>query len=157
MGDRRIAFTDPNVAVFDGPDRILHVPFAHNTAFSRRGGKAVDLHHRYQAADANSSNLAGFAEVEAVGVANGRPDNVEDGDLLPVNFALEKTCVFPTTGRVAVEADRGKDFDILSIAGLQYINLNAQVHGVLRVSRIITVAGDFVSCTIPSDLRYGNI
>lgn len=155
--ERMPQFNDPNVAVYDGPDRVLHVPFAAGTIFQRRGGKAVDLHHRYQAATANSSNLAGFAEVEAVGVANGRPATVADAQRLPVNFGLEKSCVFPTTGRNATLADRGKDFDIVVVGGVQYVNLNASANGVLRVSRLVTQNGDFVSCVIPADLRYGNI
>jgi hypothetical protein len=151
-------FTDPNAMAYDGEDRILHPPFAAGTIFRRRGGKAVDFHHRFQAATANSSNLAGFAMVEDVGVAGGRPETVADGDLVPVNFNLHKTCVFPTTGRVATEADRGHDFDIYVDAnGVQYVNLLATQHGVLRISRLVCQAGDFVSCSIPPDLRYGNL
>lgn len=158
MPDKMATFTDPNSAVYDGPDRIIHVQFLANQAFRRRGGKAVDLHQYYRAATANSSNLAGFAEVEDVGVANGRPETVATGDLLPVNFALEKTCVFPTSGAVpATEQHRGKDYDIYVDANsVQYVNLNAQTNGVLRVSRIVTTDGLWVSCGIPPDLRYGN-
>lgn len=153
------SFTDPNVGPYDGEDRILHVPFAAGTVFRRRGGKAVDLHHRYQAATANSSNLAGFAEVEEVGVAGGRPpESVADGDTLPVNFSNHKTQVFPTTGRDATEVDRGKDFDVyVDPNGVQYVNMNSSVNGVLRVSRLVTAGGDHVSCIIPDDLRYGNL
>jgi hypothetical protein len=151
-------FTDPNSAVYDGPDRIFQVPFASGTVFRRRGGKAVDLHHRYQAATANSSNLAGFAEVEDVGVAGGRPASVSDGDLLPVNMSLEKTNVFPTSGDVVcTEAHLGKDYDIFVDAnGIQYVDLTSSVMGVLRASRIVTQDGLWVSCGVPPDLRYGN-
>jgi hypothetical protein len=155
--ERMPTFTDPNVGVYDGEDRIMHVPFAAGTIFRRRGGKAVDLHHRYRAATANSSNLAGFAEVEEVGVAGGRPTSVADGDTLPVNFSLHKSQVFPTTGRAANQADRGKDFDIfVDATGRQFVNMGASVMGVLRISRIVTADGLHVSCEIPPDLRYGN-
>jgi hypothetical protein len=150
--------SDPNVSVYDGEDRILHAMFAAGTIFRRRGGKAVDFHHRYQAATANSSNLAGFAECEDVGVAGGRPVSIADGDTIPVNFGLHKSCVFPTTGRVAVESDSGHDFDIFVDAnGVQFVNLLSSQMGVLRVSRLVTATGDHVSCVIPVDLRYGNV
>jgi len=151
-------FTDPNVGPYDGEDRILHVPFAASSFFRRRGGKFVDLHHRYRVANANSSNLAGIAEVEEVGTANGRPVSVADGDELAVNFSKHKTCVIPTTGRAANAADVGKDFDIYVDANnVQMINLNAQVNGVLRVSRLVSRDGLHVSAIIPTDLRYGDI
>jgi hypothetical protein len=117
----------------------------------------VDLHAYYQAATANSSNLAGFACVEDVGVANGKPDTVNAGDFLPVNMAVTKAFVFPTTGRDATLNDIGKDFDIyVDGAGVQFVNLGASVHGVLRISAIVTQDGDWVSVTIPPDLVYGN-
>jgi len=151
-------FTDPNAGPYDGADRIIHVPYAAGTIFRRRGGKFVDLHYRYQVATANSSNLAGIAEVEEVGTADGRPTSIADGDNIPTNFDKEKTAVIPTTGRVAVESDRGKDFDIYVDAdNIQYINLNATTHGVLRVSRIVSQDGLHVSAYIPGDLRYGDI
>ncbi len=151
-------FTDPNVGVYDGEDRIMHVPFASGTVFKRRGGKAVDLHHRYGAATAAASNLAGFAEVEEVGTASGRPTTVADGDNLPVNFGLHKTAVLPTTGRVATSADVGKDFDIYVDAnGIQMVNLSNTRLGVLRVARLVTAGGEYVSCAIPPTKRYGDI
>lgn len=157
MADRMPTYTDPNVSVYDGPDRIIHPPFAAGTIFRRRGGKAADLHHRYHAATAVSSNLAGFVEVEDVGVAGGRPVTVADGDVLPLNVGLEKTNVFPTTGRIATQADRGKDFDLyVDPTGVQMINLLSSTYGVLRVSRIVTADGSHVSCAISPDLRYGN-
>jgi len=157
--ERMPTFTDPNVSVYDGPDRIMHVPFAAGTIFRRRGGKAVDLHHRYQAATANSSLLAGFAELEEAGVTDGRPESIADGDLLPVNFAQEKTCVFPTSGGTeATVANVGKDYDVyVDGTGRQFVNLGAQVHGVLRVSRLVSADGLHVSCIIPEDVAYGRI
>ena len=158
MPERMETFTDPNADGYDGVDRIMHVPFAVDTVFRRRGGKAVDLHHRFQAATANSSNLAGFAEVEDVGVSGGKPESVADGDILPVNMGLEKSNVFPTTGRDATEADVGKDFDIyVDGNGVQHVDLGNSTHGVLRVSRLVTRDGDYVSCVIPPDLRVGNV
>ena len=151
-------FTDPNASAWNGVDRIQHVSFAAGTVFRRRGGKAVDLHHRFQAATANSSNLAGFAEVEDVGVSGGRPESVADGDTLPVNMGLEKSFVFPTTGRAATEADVGKDFDIhVDGNNVQFVNLDSTTHGVLRVSEVVTANGSYVACVIPVDLRHGNV
>ena len=151
-------YTDPNLNGYDGPNRIIHSPFAAGSQFCRRGGKAVDLHHYFQSATANSSNLAGFAEVEQVGIAGGRePTSITDGMELPVNFDLGKTAVFPTTGRAATDADAGKDFDIhVDANGCQFINMGASVNGVLRVSRLASADGLHVSCEIPPDLRYGN-
>lgn len=153
-------YTDPNCSDYTGPNRIMHVPFASGTIFRRRGGKAVDLHHYYQAATANSSNLAGFAEVEDVGVTGGRPVSVAAAQTLPVNFALEKACVFPTSGGVEADAVThvGKEFDIYVDAnGVQYIDLNSTTHQVLRVSQIASRDGKHVSCVIPADLRHGNL
>ena len=149
---------DPNVSAHTGPDRILWNAFAAGTIFRRRGGKAVDKHHYYQAATANSSNLAGFAEVEEVGVAvTGKPVSVSAGDELPVNHSLEKAFVFPTTGRAATTADIGKDYDIyVDATGIQYVNLGASTKGVLRISQIVTRDAMWVACMVPPDLRYGN-
>ena len=148
---------DPNVSAHTGPDRIFHCAFAAGTIFRRRGGKAVDKHHYYQAATAASSNLAGFAEVEEVGVANGKPVTVNAGDELPVNHSLEKAFVFPTTGRAATVADIGKDFDIyVDPNGIQMVNLGASKLGVLRISQIVTRDAMWVAVQVPPDLRYGN-
>lgn len=151
-------YTDPNLDGYTGPNRIQHVGFAAGTIFRRRGGKAVDLHHFYQAATANSSNLAGFAEVEDVGVAGGRPAAVAAAEELPVNFALEKACVFPTSGGVACpDTNLGKDFDIfVDAAGVQYIDLNGTTNQVLRISAIASRDRLHVAVVIPPDLRYGN-
>lgn len=154
------SYSDPNLDGYDGPNRIKHVPFAAGSLFHRRGGKAVDYHHRYQSATSISSNLAGFAEVQEYGVAGGRlPVTVIDGDRIPVNFALEKTNVFPTSGGVAATEDMvGSDFDLyVDAAGVQYINLNGHTYDVLRLSEICTADGKHVACQIPPDLRYGNI
>lgn len=151
-------YTDPNLGPYDGADRIIHVRFRAGTIFRRRGGKFVDLHHRYRAAVAASSNLAGIAECEEVGTAAGRPESIANDDRIPVNFTKEKTAVIPTTGRAATEADVGKDFDIFVDANnVQMINLNAQATGVLRVSRLASADGLHVSAYIPGDLRYGDI
>ena len=152
-------YSDLNCDGYDGEDRIKHVKFAAGTIFGRRGGKAVDLHHRYQAATANSSNLAGFAEVQAVGETNGRPASVADGDTLPVNMGLEKTNIFPTSGAATCSDDLvGKDFDIyVDGDGYQYVDLSNQTNGVLRIAGVATIDRKHVACSIPTDLRYGNI
>lgn len=158
MSEKLNTYSDPKVGPWDGADNVRHVPFASGTVFRRRGGKAVDLHHRYQAATANSSNLAGFAEVDEVGVSGGHPASVSDGDDLAVNFGLEKTHVFPTSGRAAVESDRGKDFDIAVDANnVQYVDMSTQSNKVLRIVRVLDDDGAYVACSIPTDLRYGNL
>ena len=156
---RRFQFSDPSCRVHYGTDHIRHVMFAADSLFGRRGGKAVDLHHRYHSATAVSSNLAGFAEVVEAGIAGGNePVSISDGDKLAVNMDLQKASVFPTTGRVATEADIGKDFDIYVDAnGNQFCNMGASVTGVLRVADLIEDAGNYVACVIPPDLRYGNL
>jgi len=157
MSNQMKTFNMPNVSMHDGPDRNKFVPFAASQVFKRYGGKAVDLHTYYQAATAASSNLAGFAQVEEVGTANGRPTSLSAGDQLPVNFALEATCVFPTTGGTATSNDIGKDYDIAVVGNVQYCNLGASSTGVLRISKIVDEGGNYVSCSIPPDLRYGNL
>ena len=150
--------SDPNISAHTGPDRIFFCAFAAGTVFKRRGGKAVVKAHYYQAATAAASNLAGFAEVEEVGTANGKPVSVGAGDILPVNFALEKAFVFPTTGRTAVVADIGKDYDLyVDGSGVQYVDLGASNQGVLRVSQIVTKDANWVACAVPPGKRYGNL
>jgi hypothetical protein len=97
--------------------------------------------------------------VDEVGVTDGQPDSVSAGDHLPVDFDLTRSQLFPTSGGVvATEAHLGKDYDIYVDAnGIQYVNLNAQTYGVLRIAGIETQDGLTVSCVIPPDLRYGNL
>jgi len=152
-------FTDPACRCHDGVDRIKWVEMDGGVTFSRRGGKGVMLAGNYRHANALSSSLAGWLECEAVGVTNGHPDSVTSGDKLPVNFGLDKTCVFPTSNRVAVEADIGRAFDIV-VEGAdqkQYINMAASTLGVVVVTDIIDVDGDFVAVRIPTANRYGNL
>lgn len=153
-------YSDPNLDGYDGLNRIKHVPFEAGSLFHRRGGKAVDYHHLYRSAVTISSNLAGFAEVEECGVTGGRlPDAITADYRLPVNFALEKTSVFPTSGGVEATDDMvGSDFDLYVDAnGIQYIDLNGHTYNVLRLSEICTQERKHVACQIPPDLRYGNI
>jgi len=158
MGLKPTTYDDPKVGPVDGDDRIFHVPFAVSSVTDRRGGKAVDLHHRYQIGTANSSNLAGFLEVDEIGTASGHPTSVADGDNLPVNFGLQKTHAFPTSGRVATVADVGKDFDIsVDANNVMYVNLSAVTKGVLRVTKLLDASGNWVACGIPPDLRHGNL
>lgn len=150
-------FTDPVCGTYDGDDRIFHVPFAASQVLPRRSGKAVDLHHQYQAATANSSNLAGFLEVDAIGVTGGHPATVNAGDSLPVNFGLSKTCVFPTSNRPATEADVGKSFDIVVNSNVQYVNMNASAKDILVVTEVLDENGAYVACRIPTGKRHGNL
>lgn len=150
--------TDPAARTYDGVDRIAWVEMDGGVVFPRRGGKGVMLAGRYRHANANSSSLAGWLEMDAVGVTNGHPVSVTSGDRLPVNFDLSKTAVFPTSNRPAVEADIGRDFDIIAGADhTQYVNMNATGLGVLTVTNVIDKDGEWVAVRIPADKRYGNL
>ena len=150
--------TDPNTQQYDGPCRIRHVPFEGGDVFRRRGGKAVDKHHFYRSAVAASSNLAGFAVVDEIGVVGGQIETVALGEMLPVDMHPERTQLFPTTGRLAIPADVGKDCDLyVDTNGIQYANLDAHATNVLRISDIVTWDMAWVSCGIPPALRYGNL
>ncbi len=159
MSEKLLNFTDPNCGPYEGEDRILHAQFATGTAFKRRGGKAVERGNTayYVAATANSTTLAGFAEVEECGVTGGRPESITNGDTLPVNFGLHKTAVFPTTGRVATVADVGHDFDVYVADNKQFIHMTKQTTGVLRVEKVLDDAGNWVAVSIPPTKRYGNL
>jgi hypothetical protein len=157
--------TDPWYGVNTGVDRIKWVQFD-GAYFPRRGGKAVmraanDLYYRN--ADANSSTLAGFLEADSVGNSQGHPVSPSTGDKLPVNFGIDKTCVFPTTGRVPVATDVGRTFAIWNDAlQTQHCNLNgASPTGVLQVVQVMTDGTEFgnnaVVCKIPEARRWGNL
>jgi len=157
MPEKVLNMTDPACRTRDGLDRIKWVQFSASQIFARRGGKAVDLQAKYQAATASSSNLAGFLEMDVVGVSGGHPASVSDGDLLPVNMGLEKTCVFPTTGRVATIDDVGRTFDIVVVSNAQYVNMLADTKSILRVDDVIDDGGEYVSVSIPVGKRHGNL
>lgn len=158
MPEKVKRFTDPAALAYDGVDRIKWVEMDGGVAFTRRSGKAVGLYGLYRKADANSSTLAGFLELAEVGTATSDITSVSSNDKLPVNFGLEKTFVMPTSNRAAVEADRGRTFDIiLSASGVQYINMAATAKGILSVSEVIDSAGAYVSVRIPTAKRYGNL
>jgi len=126
--------------------------------FPRRGGKGVMLCGSYRHANANASTLAGWLEMDAVGVTGGHPDSITSGDRLPVNFGISKTCVFPTSNRAAVEADIGRSFNIVAGADhTQYVNLNATSLGILTVTNVLDVNGAYVAVKIPEAKRYGNL
>jgi len=157
MSEKLKANTDPSCRTYTGVDRIYWVPMAASQVFARRGGKAVDLHHRYQAATASSSNLAGFIETDAAGIATGHPASTSDGDLLPVNFGNSKSCVFPTTGRAATAADVGKRFDIAVVSSAQFVNMSASSKGILQIEKVLDNGGAWVAASIPADKRYGTL
>jgi hypothetical protein len=159
MAEKLNNFTDPVCGTYDGEDRIFNVPFAASQALARRGGKAVDcpLFGNYKAATALSENLAGFLEVDAIGVTGGHPATVSEGDLLPVNFGINKTCVFPTSNRAALSSDIGKSFDIIVASNVQYVNMNASTKGILKITEVLDEAGNFVACGIPTSKRHGNL
>ena len=157
MTEKILNMTDPAARTRSGNDRCFMVPFAASQVMTRRGGKAVDLHHQYQAATANSSNLAGWLEQDAIGISGGHPETVATGDRLPVNFGVDKSAVMPTTGRAATEADVGKSFDISVVSNRQFVNMSASTKGVIKVESIIDESGAWVGASIPLDKRYGNL
>lgn len=159
MPEKVNTMTDPAAQLYDGVDRIKWVEFDGGVTFARRSGKAVAKYGLYRKADANSSTLAGFLELDAVGVSGGHPTSVSSHDKLPVNFGLDKTAVMPTSNRAAVEADRGKTYNLLLNGGVQYVNmtLSATSPGVVTIEDIIDSAGAWVSVKIPENRRWGNI
>lgn len=157
MPEKLRNFTDPMAGTSSGPDNVRWVPFNDSAVFARRGGKAVHLGSRYESATANSSNLAGFLELDAAGVTGGHPATISAGDLLPVNFGLEKTCVFPTAGRVATIADVGRSYDISVASNAQYCNLLNVANKVLTVVEVLDNAGSWVLCRIADGKRYGSM
>lgn len=158
MTEKLHNFTDPAARTHDGVDRIRWVQFDGGVAFRRRSGKFVGLFAYYRKADANSSTLAGILEMDAVGITGGHPESTSSGDKLPVNFAEDKTCVIPTSNRVATELDVGKSYDIvLGSDGTQFINMSATARRVLTVHQVIDDDGKWVSAHIAAGMRYGNI
>lgn len=151
---------DPAVSTRDGIDTIRWVQ-TDGAYFNRGGGKAVQqnaaLTH-YRNADANSSVLAGFLNIDAIGVTDGHPAvSPATGKLIPVNFGVNKTAVYPTTGRLALAADVGKTYDIY-VSGepgaKQYLNLLAKTKLPLVVTEVIG-DGRFVAVGIPANKRFG--
>ena len=163
--EKPIAFTDPICSAYDGIDRIRWVPFDGAT-FWRRGGKAVMLAGNYRNAKANASTLAGFMALDQTGVTGGHPETITSGTtLLPVEMGLQKSYVFPTTGRAPTLIDVGRNFDIYADAlDRQFVNLNSTAKGVLTVTALCATpstfggeAANMVACAIPTAKRYGNI
>ena len=164
-------YTMPKCGPWDGEDRIRWIQLDGGIIFSRHHGHAVDKHGGYyRLAQANSSNLAGFAEVADwptafdTGAATHPVSALKQtttGDRIPGNFGANKTYVFPTSNRKALEGDMGHDFDIV-VPGVvvgnpqQCINMNSSVYGVLRLSEIVDNDGDWVAAKIPTEHRYGD-
>lgn len=155
MAEKLVQFTDPVCGAHDGVDRIKWVQFD-GAIFPRRGGKGVMLCGMYRNANANSSTLAGFLETDAVGT-QGHPDGITTGQLLPVNFELHKSHVFPTTGRLAVVGDIGRAFNIWCDAlETQHVDMNTTNLAILTIEDILD-NGRYVGVTIPINKRYGYI
>lgn len=131
--------------------------------WNRAGGKGVALSpagHYYRNAVATSSVLAGFLAIDAIGVTGGHPAvSPSTGTKIPVNFGVNKTAIYPTTGRLALETDVGVRYDIY-VSGepgaKQYLNLLAQTLKPLVVTEIIG-DGRFVAVGIPSSQRVGDL
>jgi len=71
---------------------------------------------------------------------------------------LDKTCVFPTSNRVAVEADIGRRFNITTVGvnQSQHVDLTHTNLGVVEVTDVID-DGAHVEVRIPTAHRYGNL
>ena len=171
MPERPTDMTMPKCGPFEGEDRIRWVIMDGGVIFSRHHGKAIDKHGGYyRLAQANSSNLAGFAEVADwpsafdVGAsthAESGEKQTSTGDRIPANFGANKTYVFPTSNRRAVAGDMGHDFDVIVTGALlgvpqQCINMNASAQGVLRLTEFVDSDGDWVAAKIPTEHRYGD-
>ena len=155
MPEKLVQFTDPVCGAHDGVDRIKWVAFD-GAIFPRRGGKGVMLCGAYRNANANSSRLAGFLETDIVGT-DGHPAAITTGQLLPVNFGVQKSHVFPTTGRLATAADIGRSFNIWCDAlETQHVNMIATSHSVLTVEDVLD-DGRYVGVMIPTNKRYGSV
>lgn len=165
-----LTFNTPNAGPRTGPDRIFHVPMAGGVIFARRGGKFVDKHGGYyQLATANSSNLAGFAEVEAWparvgGTAHPVSEILQSttGMLCPVNFNLQASAVLPCSNGVMNEGLLGSDRDIIVVGAVvgnpvQCVDMATSAQGILRLSEMVDQAGKYVACTIPPSKRFGNL
>lgn len=172
MPERPTDYTHPNVGPWKGPDQIFHIQLDGGVIFARRGGKAIDKHGGwFRLAQANSSNLAGFAEVvdypdQVFGL--GYPTHpvselkmTSTGDKIPANFGLQKSYVFPCSNRNLVEGDIGHDFDVI-VPGVgvgnpvQCVNLNSSTYGVLRATELVSAGGEWGAFSIPPAIRYGN-
>ena len=160
MSEKMPNFTDPTCRAYRGTDRIRWVNHDGNALYARRGGKGVELgaNSYYRSANTNSSTLAGWFVNDAAGMTGGHPESNTSGALLPVNFGLDKTCVFPTSNRVAATTDIGRAFNVLrTYDGTQYVDLNSTGLGIVTVSSIIDSAGNYVEVKITDNKRYGSI
>lgn len=149
---------DANVQHQSGIDTIRWVE-TDGAYFHRSGGKGVQLSpdgHYYRNADANSSVLAGFLNIDAIGVSGGHPAvSPSTGTTIPVNFGVNKTAVYPTTGRLALSTDVGVRYNIYNDGmAKQYLNLSAKTLGPLIVTEVIG-DGRFVAVSIPMSQRIG--
>jgi hypothetical protein len=164
-----LQFNTPNSGPRTGPDRIFHVPMDGGVIFARRGGKFVDKHGAYyRLATANSSNLAGFAEVEAWPRVGGTAHPVSGilmsttGMTCPINMNLQMSGVLPCSNGIMNEGLLGSDRDIIVVGAItgnpvQCVDMSASAQGILRLSEMVDQAGKYVACTIPPDKRYGNL
>lgn len=158
MNSKVNRFSDPSLQTHDGAERIKWVEGYSDVTFAKISGKAVGLHDYYRKATADSSSLAGFVNIDSIGVTGGHPATMATGTLIPVNMAEDATQVFPTSNRDAAVTDVGKAYDIVvTSAGVQCINLAATAKGILTVSNILDNDGKFVAARIASGKRYGNI
>jgi len=160
MGIEVIArVNDANVQTQSGIDTIRYVG-TDGAYFDRSGGKGVqqspNMDGNYRNANANSSVLAGFLAIDAIGFAGGHPAvSPSTGGLIPVNFGVNKTAIYPTTGRLATAADVGIRYNIYNDGmAKQYLNLSAKTLGPLIVTEVIG-DGRFVAVSIPMSQRVG--
>lgn len=156
MPDKVLQFSDPAAQTYTGDENIHWVEFEADQTFYRRYGKAVQLNTKYRAAVSNASKLAGFLAVDSAGVDGGHPETVNSGTLMPVDFGLNTTAVFPTSNRKATDSDVGRSFNILNVSGKQFVDMNATNVGVLTITNVID-DGDYVAVRIVDSARSGNL
>lgn len=156
--DKLKSFTDPACMAHDGVDRIRWVECDASVSFPRRSGKAMCKHDYYRKALAVSSTLAGFLELTSVGQSDSPITSVSSGQKLPINFGVDKTFVFPTSNRAAVDRDIGHLHAIVvGSDGTQYVNMSATNPGILTITEVCDEAGSFVAVRIPESVRFGNL
>ena len=157
-------YTHPNEGADRQHSRTSLVYLTPGSFLHRRGGKFMQRDNGvyYKLGDANSSHLAGYAETEQF-PPPGYTSPSTSGQRIPINTAREGSAIIQTTGRVATEADRGRDFDLVTngnaVAGTlrQFINMNSTGYGVVRIQRLATPNGSFVSAMIPPTKWYGDV
>lgn len=165
MPERPLDYTHPNVGPWRQHTRTSHVLLTPGSFIHRRGGKFIQRGDGtlYKLGDANSSNLAGYAETEQIPEPHSALTVSGSGRRIPINTAREASHVIPTTGRVATEADFGRDYALVTNGAAanqtlqQFINMNSTHFGVVRVQGLADSQGSHVHAMIPPTVWLGDI